>query len=354
MPSRIQLRGNTSPSITLRHFFLTMRFKAKLAAEHVSTLYSLIVPISRLSSSGGGGDAGSSALMRNGCMLYLDNKFIRISIKGKSTDTDGIACFAELTAGGGIFLDHRIESAAPDNQIVMELDIVQLRMALQSIQQDKQHHHRQYGADVSSAALWEQQLHQHFTILKLAKRNNIPCLCIEAYTKSSSVGGGGIQVHHAIPVRICRPNEMQNHLPPAVALPDVQVEMQPDVPLRTVMERMRSISPTVYLNANMKGELTISMDSDGSSIRTIFSKLTPRLEDCKSGASGECRVKVDCKKLSACLQWQQQMGLVSSALLCLVENEALVLHALLNPADVGFFTYYIPVHFLSHDPRDDE
>jgi HUS1 checkpoint protein len=344
-----------------------MRFKAKLAAEHVSTLYSLIVPISRLSSSGGGGggDAGhhSSALMRNGCMLYLDNKFIRISLKGKSTDTDGIACFAELTAGGGIFLDHRIESAAPDNQIVMELDIVQLRMALQSIQQEKQPHHRQYGSahDASGGAPWEQQLQQHFTILKLAKRNNIPCLCIEAYTKSSSVGGGGIQVHHAIPVRICRPQEMQNHLPPAVALPDVQVEMSPDVPLRTVMERLRSISSTVYLNANMSsGDLTISMDSDGSSIRTIFSKLTPRHEDCKQQQGGdaatgaECSVKVDCKKLTACLQWQQQSGLVSSALLCLVENEALVLHCMLNPSEVGFFTYYIPVHFLSHDPRDDE
>jgi HUS1 checkpoint protein len=335
----------------------------------VSTLYSLIVPISRLSTSvgGGGGDSGghcnNSALMRNGCMLYLDDKFVRISIKGKSTDTDGIACFAELTAGGGIFLDHRIESAAPDNQIVMELDIVQLRMALQSIQQDKQQH--KYGSDVNASTPWEQQLQQHFTILKLAKRNNIPCLCIEAYTKSSSVGGGGIQVHHAIPVRICRPQEMQNHLPPAVALPDVQVEMSPDVPLRTVMERLRSISSTVYLNANMSsGDLTISMDSDGSSIRTIFSKLTPRHDDCKqqhqgggattAAAAAECSVKVDCKKLSACLQWQQQTGLVSSALLCLVENEALVLHCMLNPAEVGFFTYYIPLHFLSHDPRDDE
>jgi HUS1 checkpoint protein len=120
------------------------------------------------------------------------------------------------------------------------------------------------------------------------------------------------------------------------------------------MERLRSISPTVYLNANMSGELTISMDSDGSSIRTIFTKLTPRHEDCKQGASDECSVKVDCKKLTACLQWQQQTGLASSALLCLVENEALVLHVLLNPADVGFFTYYIPVHFQARDPRDDE
>jgi len=31
----------------------------------------------------------------------------------------------------------------------------------------------------------------------------------------------------------------------------------------------------------------------------------------------------------------------------MVENEMLVLHVTLFPESVGFFTFYVPVHFLS-------
>jgi len=105
----------------------------------------------------------------------------------------------------------------------------------------------------------------------------------------------------------------------------------------------------------MAGELTLRIDNDGASIRTFFSKLVPRFEDCKSSQSETtCKLKVDTKKLSTCLQWQGTMAKhVGSALLCMVENEMLVLHVLLNPPEVGFFTYYIPVHFLSSDPADE-
>jgi HUS1 checkpoint protein len=301
-------------------------------------LYSLIVPISRLASSGGEGTA--SSLTRNGSILYLDNNHLRLSTKGKSHDSDGITCFAELIAGGGIFLEHRIESAAENNAIVMELDLAQLRIALQSVSNEQRQ---------DSATLQAAPLEQHITVLKLAKRNNIPCLCLDACTTSAS-GAGNIQVHHAIPIRVLRATEMQFHLPPHIPLPDVQLELVG--PIKTVMERLRNISPTVYLSANMTGELTVSLDSEGASIRTFFSKLQPRFEDCQKG-SGECCVKVDTKKLCAALQWQQQTSLTSDVLLCLVENEMVVLHANLNPASVGFFTYYVPVHYLSNDPRDE-
>jgi HUS1 checkpoint protein len=110
------------------------------------------------------------------------------------------------------------------------------------------------------------------------------------------------------------------------------------------------------MEGSMAGELMLRIDSDGSSIRTFFSKLLPRFEDTKSSQDetndengpAKCCLKVDTKKLSTCLQWQSTMNkFVSSALLCMVENEMLVVHVLLNPASVGFFTYYVPVHFLS-------
>ena len=115
----------------------------------------------------------------------------------------------------------------------------------------------------------------------------------------------------------------------------------------------------------MAGELVLRIDGDGVSIRTFYNKLVPRFEDLKStktgGGGGEnsepvqCTLKVDSKKLNSCLHWQGTMVLgrsVEKAVLCMVENEMLVLHCMLNPGNVGFFTYYVPVHFLSPDQID--
>jgi HUS1 checkpoint protein len=64
-----------------------------------------------------------------------------------------------------------------------------------------------------------------------------------------------------------------------------------------------------------------------------------------------CTLKMDSKKLLSSLQWQSSMAKssVSSYIICMIENEMMVVHVVLNPEDVGFFTYYIPVHFLSPD-----
>jgi hypothetical protein len=332
-----------------------MKFRAKLAPEQASLLYQLIGPISRIASSSSNDQlhtASASSWMKNSCMLYLDEMVMRLSAKGKMTDTDGIACFAELQAGGGIFFEHRIESNATNNAIVMELDLVQMRTALQSIQQDRS---SLFQADTFLSH--EVSLEHQYTVLKLAKRNNIPCLCLDAYTSSAS-NGGMVKVHHAIPVRVCRVAEMQYHFPPQVSLPDVQLELMHEngnkQPLRTIVERLRPIASTVLLKGNMKtGDLTLSVDTDGASIRTFFHRLIPRPDACKENTTNICEVKIETKKLTSCLQWQQNTNLASSALLCLVENEVVVLHVTLSPRSVGFFTYYVPVHFLSSDPCED-
>ncbi len=161
----------------------------------------------------------------------------------------------------------------------------------------------------------------------------------------------------------------RNHLPPIVNTPDVQLEFQLDRPLRPVVERLKSISPVIYLDGCMTGELVLRIDSENVAIRTFYDKLIPRFNDAHDGdnddiangnyrnpqqgkdSSKKCTLKVDSKKLSATLQWQSSMlrGSVSSYILCMIENEMMVVHVVLNPEDVGFFTYYIPVHYMSPD-----
>ena len=122
----------------------------------------------------------------------------------------------------------------------------------------------------------------------------------------------------------------------------------------------------------MKGDLTIRLDHDGASMACFYNNLVPRWPEDENENENEnehqstnnnmpntktsCIVKVDAYKLSACLQWQhysaqQQEWIlpVTSCLLGMVSNEMLVLHVLLKPDQVGFFTYYLPVHFLQEE-----
>ena len=347
-----------------------------MAPEQVAMLYQLILPISKLSGSGvensSSNNQGSSWLTRNGSMLRLDDAHLQLSTAGRTQDTDGIQCFAELDTIGfsSIFLEKVIESAAPHNAIVMELDLVQLRLALKSILGDSPH--GQHGDSMMMAPGGGQ------TVLKLAKRNNIPCLCLDAITPGTTL----IQIHHAVPVRIRKHQEMQNHMPPPHTVPDVQLELisatkSSIAPLRTIVEKLKPLSPVLYLEASSTtGELTVSAYQDGASVQAFFSKLTPRHTTSSADHASPppttttpnkttATVKMDTKKLGAALQGLQNSSssssasgsggnaIVNQAVLCLVENEMVVVHVNLQYG-VGFFTYYVPVHFLLDEDDDDD
>lgn len=152
---------------------------------------------------------------------------------------------------------------------------------------------------------------------------------------------------------------LRHHLPPLVNTPDVQLEIQLDRPLKAVIERLKSISPIIYVDGSMKGELVLRVENDSVSIKTFYDKLIPRIDDqsekMQSQESARCTLKVDSKKLLASLQWQSAMtrGSVSSYIICMIENEMMVVHVVLNPEELGFVTYYIPVHYISHDDMMD-
>ena len=288
-----------------------MRFKAKLAPEHVQLLSNLIGPISKLAPSSSssasasaapstrtGGDSdvhgsGSILLGGGGTVVHLDPDHVRISTRGGSSSgrssanddgggggggggAEGISCFAELRTKGGIFLEHRIESAA-DDVIVFEIDLGQLRLALQSVlsalgrggfgvgvgkggggggggggNANPLHNSMAAGGGSSSrnnvmnttATNMAASLTPTIVVMKLAKRNGgLPCLCIDANSLPGGRGGGSVEVHHAIPIRVMRAVEMQYHLPPRINMPQVQLELPFDRPLKTVVDRLKTMSP---------------------------------------------------------------------------------------------------------------
>ena len=118
----------------------------------------------------------------------------------------------------------------------------------------------------------------------------------------------------------------------------------------------------VFLEGNMKGDLTIRLDQDGASMACFYNHLRPRWQEeqdendasmmsaaAAPNVNASCTIKVDAYKLSTCLQFQQSQLPMSSCLLGMVYNEMLILHVLLSPEQVGFFTYYLPVQYIHDD-----
>ena len=165
--------------------------------------------------------------------MYLDSEVMRISSRGGAGRTvdgggnsqfsgrdqgvEGIACFSELIAVNGIFLEHKIESIA-DNVIVFDVDLVQLKTALAATLQSLGGggasdsaksvplHNSSGDARSSSSRRSHSSLFSIsiLVVMKLAKRGGLPCLCLD-----TSCANGTLDVHHAVPVRILRAEEWQ-------------------------------------------------------------------------------------------------------------------------------------------------
>jgi hypothetical protein len=193
------------------------------------------------------------------------------------------------------------------------------------------------------------------------------------------------------------------------ASPDVQLVLPPDRPIRTVVEglkglkggggggagRSRSFTSSssssssaacaVTLRASTAGELTIRLDSDGAALRAFFHHLPVvdrggsdgsldenaenrgDLDAARSGGRNgppppsaaakavvSAKARVDARKLCASLQWQNNANFPTHrAVLCLAENEMVIVHVDLHPPGIGFQTYYVPVLYLAPEDDDD-
>ena len=290
-----------------------MRFKAKLALEQVSLLHSLLTPLSKL--------VGDSQLRNNAAVLILDSHYVRISVKGSHADSDGITAFAELRAKDGIFVEHRIESIAENNLILMELDLTQLKNALQSLMGNG--NPQRLSTTPPNA------------VIKLARRQNMACLCIEG-------SQANFQLHHTIPIRILRPTEVSHYLPPNMEAPShIAIASDRHKSLKPLLDRLKVMATTAQLEASSQGDLTIYVDTQhGASIQTYLAPSQNR-----GGASNEVyKVKVDTKKLAislpSSLQW------TTNLFLTLIPDQALIWHADLVQ-QIGAVTYYVPVHLYS-------
>ena len=149
--------------------------------------------------------------------------------------------------------------------------------------------------------------------------------------------------------------DIVNFLPPDIPSPSVQLEIPPQLKApRQVLERLSRFTRFVFLEGDMKGNLTIEADQDTMKIASCFPSLRPRFEamDEEESQGNVCRLKCDSKRVASLLQCQSVP--IDTSILCFVEGACLVLHVLLSPRGSGTLTYYLPSLFMEDLDRQEE
>jgi len=104
---------------------------------------------------------------------------------------------------------------------------------------------------------------------------------------------------------------------------------------------MKNLNKTLMIRANMNGELTLKVQTELVSIATFYRHLEHPQIDVglrNEGSDTIASVQVDVTKFWKALYSYQVSP--SHVICCIIQDVALVLHALL---DDFFITYYIPI-----------
>eukprot|EP00611_Tribonema_gayanum_P021584 TRINITY_DN4181_c0_g1_i1.p2 TRINITY_DN4181_c0_g1~~TRINITY_DN4181_c0_g1_i1.p2 ORF type:complete len:184 (-),score=64.81 TRINITY_DN4181_c0_g1_i1:445-996(-) len=176
--------------------------------------------------------------------------------------------------------------------------------------------------------------------MKLAKRaGGVPHLVVESRMSTMEMN-----VAQDIPVKLMNAEEADYYKAPVVPVSQVQLEMPVQRSMRAVVDRMKGIDKYLYLDANMRGQLVVRLETDSATIKTFFTQLSPRYEGMERGPQhnrdNKATLKVDAKKLATVLQVYGMS--FEGAILCFVENVSLITHVFLA-ASIGTATFYQPV-----------
>ena len=145
-----------------------------------------------------------------------------------------------------------------------------------------------------------------------------------------------------IPIVLLSAQQLSQYIEPHLPDPEVHIMMPPLKILRNVIDKMKNVSDSLTMEANMAGELTFRVETEMVSIATFYKNLDhPQIEGRsppRPNPEQKASVRVDIKKFHKFL-FSYLVG-PTNVICCMVENHAVVLHVLLEDL---YLTYYIPV-----------
>ncbi|KAH7884793.1 cell cycle checkpoint [Phlebopus sp. FC_14] len=244
-----------------------------------------------------------------------------------------------------IFTNYRIQSNA-NNQITVALSTEALLSALRSS-----------SSSASSSAVAASILPTYDAdelVMKLAKKNDQAVLSFEMFGVSRT--GRKVRVAHDVRIDVMRPTEVERLREPLCPDPDVQILLPPLQKLRTIVERLRSLSDVLALRANNSGKLQVAIHTDAVKVETQWvgcanPSLRQIQEDEDENSHSDPLDKPDPTKMfSVCVSIRSFIKFLSShvvsttTIACICQNHCAILYVYIGEvADAGgVITFYIP------------
>ncbi|CAK4885448.1 unnamed protein product [Aphanomyces euteiches] len=273
-----------------------MRFRGNLTAASFPILMEVSQFMHRVSSS-------------EMCFVTLNEERMSFALK---TSGEDVQTYFHLNVSK-LFSDVVIESRA-NNHIAFALGIANFSRALQS------------GKEASGV------------LLRLLKREGRSFLSLRAKTVD-------LDIIQNIPIEVVSMTTAENYREPNVPPPTVALEMPSLRSLRTITDRLKVMQKYILLQAGMDGTLRLRVESDAFALQTLYTNLRSRAdlvddENEDMDIPPTSTVRVDAKHISKMLSVDGNA--VMSVLCCLVDTQALVMHAILME-QFGSFTCYVPV-----------
>ncbi|XP_033221542.1 checkpoint protein HUS1 isoform X2 [Belonocnema kinseyi] len=134
--------------------------------------------------------------------------------------------------------------------------------------------------------------------IKLTNKQQ-PCLTFEIELPSLSLDSR--QCVHDVPVRVIPRREWCEYQAPNVPEFDISMDMPQLKHVRSMVERMKNMSPHLILEADRSGKLVLKVDNDSASIATHFRNLN--VWNSSDIEEEEITASVDIKKFHTFLSW---------------------------------------------------
>ncbi|XP_035405757.1 checkpoint protein HUS1 isoform X2 [Cygnus olor] len=223
----------------------------------------------------------------------------------------GVSMWCELCQMEGVAADH--------NEIYLELTPENLSRALKTAQSAK--------------------------AVKI-KLTNKHCPCLKVSVELPSLSSSSRIVTHDIPVRVIPRRLWNDFREPSVPDFDVSIYLPALKTMKSVVERMKNLSHSIVIEANLNGEMNLKIETDLVSVTTHFKNLGnppwASEDGCQSSAQDRdlesmAEARIDIKKLQQLLAGQQ---VNPTKALCNIISKRIV-HFILLHEDVSL-QYFIP------------
>ncbi|KAH8295389.1 hypothetical protein KR018_010496 [Drosophila ironensis] len=212
------------------------------------------------------------AKLAKDCIMILGDRQMHFIVNEDQSSTASPLVWASIAAAE-YFPEYRLEAARPDQDyIVLGMTSANLGRAFSVLR----------GGGVSSCKLKLQRI-------------QFPCISVVATVLSSS-STEAREVVHDVPVTIIPASDWSAYVVPRVPRSQLALSLPSLRLLRSLIDKLKNISPSLEFQASSDGELSVIATSEMSTVTSRFQRLLPRS---LAGSEQEVSCLVDSRKASA-------------------------------------------------------